>query len=393
MKSFAIVIVCYKRLDGIKRLLQGLEAVDYAGRKDITLVFSIDNSGESIVEEYAKNYQWEYGEKIVRTFPERQGLKSHILQCGEYTKQFDIVAVLEDDIFVSDSFYYYAYNAAEFYELDDRVAGISLYSFQKNWLDWTLRFEPQKNEYDTYFMKIAQSWGQIWMKDKWEHFVEWYQKNSDFSYTDKIPEYLNTWPKSSWLKYHTRYCIETDRYFVYPYVSLSTNFSDAGEHTDVTINDHQVDLVFGKKNYSFSPLNEDSIIYDEYCNRCNLAKYLNIPDNELTVDFWGTKRRNLDKRYVLTTASLKYKVISSYALSLRPIEMPVILGQKGHGIYLYDTNEPGDGGKDGAYNLLLYSIRSHDFRRLLPFAIKLTRKELFRSLHRKLKKIKNKIRG
>ncbi len=393
MKSFAIVIVGYKRLDGIKRLVRGLEAVDFDGRKDITLIFSIDNSGETTVEDYAREYEWMHGEKIVRTFPQRQGLRNHILQCGEYTKQYDIVAILEDDLFVSDSFYHYAYQAAEFYEHDDRVAGISLYSFQKNWLDWTLRFEPQRTGYDAYFLKVAQSWGEVWMKEKWEKFMEWYEKNIDFSYTDQIPEYLLTWPKSSWLKYHTRYCIDTDRFFVYPYGSISTNFSDAGEHADMTINDHQVELMYGKKEYSFAPLSEDAVVYDEYCNRCHLSRYLNLSEDELTVDFFGTKRKNLYKRYVLSTENLKYKVVSSYSLSLRPIEMSVVLGMEGKGIYLYDTSESGVGGKDGDYNLMLYSLRSHDARRLFPFAVKLTGREFLRVMRRRTKKLIKKFRG
>lgn len=393
MKSFAIVIVGYKRLDGIKRLVQSLDAVDYDGRNDITLIFSIDNSGDTVVEEYARNYEWRHGEKIVRTFSERQGLRNHILQCGEYTKQYDIVSVLEDDIFVSNSFYHYAYQAATFYEHDDRIAGISLYAFQKNWLDWMLRFEPQQTGYDAYFLKIAQSWGQVWLREKWEHFMEWYQENLDFSYTDQIPEYLMTWPKSSWLKYHTRYCIETDRFFVYPYVSISTNFSDAGEHADMTINDHQVELMFDKRQYSFSHLSENAVVYDEYCNRCNLAPYLHVASEELTVDFFGTKRKNLYKRYVLTTQNLKYKVVSSFSLSLRPIEMSVILGMGGTGIYLYDTTEKGRGREDGRYNLLLYSLRSHDARCLFPLAAKLLKKECMRALRRKTKKLMRKFRG
>ena len=39
--------------------------------------------------------------------------------------------------------YHYAYNAANYYKNDNNIAGISLYSFQKNWLKWLLRFEPQ----------------------------------------------------------------------------------------------------------------------------------------------------------------------------------------------------------------------------------------------------------
>ena len=111
--------------------MSSLENVDYDGRTDINLIFSIDNSGTNVVENFAKKYNWPYGPKTIRTFNERQGLKKHILQCGDYTEQYDIVVALEDDIYVSDSMYLYAYQAAEFYEDEDNVAGISLYSFQK----------------------------------------------------------------------------------------------------------------------------------------------------------------------------------------------------------------------------------------------------------------------
>ena len=56
----------------------------------------------STVEKFATEYNWEYGEKIVRTFPERQGLKKHILQCGDYTSKYDVVVILEDG--AKDSF-------------------------------------------------------------------------------------------------------------------------------------------------------------------------------------------------------------------------------------------------------------------------------------------------
>ena len=108
MKSFAIVLVCYNRLEGLKRLLSSLERVDYAGRNDIELIFSIDNSGTSIIAEFAEKYNWPFGHKTIRTFSQRQGLKNHILQCGDYTQKYDIIVVLEDDIYVSDSMYHFA---------------------------------------------------------------------------------------------------------------------------------------------------------------------------------------------------------------------------------------------------------------------------------------------
>ena len=51
--SFAIVIVCYKRIDGIRQLLKSLEVADYNNCNDITLIFSIDNSGEDTVIDFA----------------------------------------------------------------------------------------------------------------------------------------------------------------------------------------------------------------------------------------------------------------------------------------------------------------------------------------------------
>ena len=90
MKSFAIVIACYKRLTGLKKLLASLERVDFGGRNDITLVFSIDYSGNKDVENYAESYKWAFGPKRIRAFTENQGLKKHILSCGDLSEEYDI---------------------------------------------------------------------------------------------------------------------------------------------------------------------------------------------------------------------------------------------------------------------------------------------------------------
>ena len=108
-----------------------------------------------------------------------------------------MVIVLEDDIYVSDSMYHYAYQAVEFYGDDENIAGISLYTFQKNWLKWLARFEPQKADFDAFFMKIAMSWGQVWTYSKWKPFKEWLSRNEKFTKSDKIPYALNQWPETS----------------------------------------------------------------------------------------------------------------------------------------------------------------------------------------------------
>ncbi len=387
MKSFAIVIVCFNRLSGIKRLLRQLESANYNNRNDITLIFSIDNSGSENVEKFAKQYSWPHGEKRIRTFSERQGLKKHILQCGDFTNDYDIVCVFEDDIFVSDSFYNYAYQAAVHYWDDDQIAGISLYGFQKNWINWLYRFEPQRSVYDSYFLKVAQSWGQVWTCNKWKKFKSWYENHKEFTYSKYLPQNLFTWGDASWLKYHDRYCIETNRYFVYPYVSLSTNYSDPGEHATYAITDHQVELQYGKDNFSFPEFNKDSIIYDEFMEREYIGKYLDINDDDLCVSLWGTKQSELYKRYLLTTKSLPYKVISRFSLTLRPIELSVIKKVEGEGIYLYDTSQIVNTKiKDTSDQLRIYSLRSHDVLQLFPFITKFTFIEIIKRVRIKIKK-------
>lgn len=385
MRSFAIVLICYNRIDGLKRLVSSLEKVDFDGREDIELIFSVDNSGTSIVTEFAEQYDWPFGHKTVRTFPERQGLKKHILQCGDYTEMYDVVVVLEDDIFVSDSMYHYASQASDFYWDDDKIAGISLYSFQKNWLKWLIRFEPQKSIYDTFFLKVAQSWGQVWTRNKWPQFKAWYLEHEIFEKSDKIPDALNQWPESSWLKYHTRYCIETGRYFVYPYVSLSTNYSDAGEHSHFTVTDHQVELQYGKKDYFLPPFSNESVIYDEFMERENLGKYLNVPDSELTVDIWGNKPKKYYTKYTLTVDTLPCKILRSFSLALRPAELNIITNNIGPDIKLYDCNTKDYNKKVNAdYVRYKYSLRTHDYRLLLKIAFRMSRL-LLKDIKRKLK--------
>ena len=373
VKSFAIVVVCYNRIDGLIQLTDSLLRANYCGRNDITLIFSIDNSGSSLVEDYAKNFEWCHGQKIIRTFPTRQGLKQHILQCGEYTDKYDVVVVLEDDIIVSDSFYSYAYNAALFYWDNENIAGISLYTFQKNWLKWVLRFEPMKKQYDCFFVKVAQSWGQVWTRDKWKPFQNWLNDNPVFDKNKDHPQYLNAWPESSWLKFHDQYCIDTNKYFVYPYYSLSTNTSAAGEHSNMGCNDYQTDLQFEKTEFNFQPFSSESIIYDEYLERVGLGKYLQLPEEEIFIDFYGTRKIDNSRKYVLTTRRLKDVMPEKgYKLSLRPIEASVIYGIEGEGIYLYKTTDYLKRSKTSVpFELMKYEMRTHDWSTLLPFSLKL----------------------
>ena len=387
-KSFAIIIVCYNRIDGVKRLLQSLESADYCGRNDISLVFSIDFSGDDSIYNFVLNYNWKYGEKRIRAFKEKQGLKKHILQCGNYANEYDIIAVFEDDIYVSNSFFSYAYESALFYCNDENIAGISLYSYQKNWLDWKQRFEPAKGNSDVYFMRIAQSWGQVWTSKQWNTFIKWYEKNQDYDFDKKLlPNNIVSWPKtSSWLKYFCLYLIKTGKYFVYPYYGLSTNFSDVGQHNNKPIIDFQVELVTDKHNWIFERLNKKtSIQYDEYMNRLNLEQYIGLNDGELTNNLNGVSNKSIQSKYLLSMDILNYKIVRTYGLCLHPIELSIINNIQGNDIYLYDTSiiEDNKASFSTSYKRIEYLTRWSGIR---DYFYHPTTKELILELKKKIKK-------
>ena len=85
---------------------------------------------------------------------------------------YDAVIVLEDDIIVAPGFYKFAVAATKFYCNDNNIAGISLYNYPFNYQTFE-PFDALKSEYDVYFMQIAMSWGQVWMRDSWRRFYNW----------------------------------------------------------------------------------------------------------------------------------------------------------------------------------------------------------------------------
>lgn len=339
---FAIVAIGFNRVSSMHRLLSSLSCADYENDQ-VDLIISIDNSGSNDVENLSHRFEWEFGEKIIKTFPTRLGLRKHVLACGEYLQNYDAIAVFEDDIFVSPAFYNFMKKAVYFYNTDDNIAGISLYS--PHWSEYNARpFMPMKNEYDVYFMQYAQSWGQIWMKKQWHAFRKWYDNIGEKEITSPgLPPNVSNWPATSWLKYHINYCIEHNKYFVYPHVSLSTNFTDIGHHNNASTTTYQVPINYGNSsNYKFVTYerNEDRVIYDAYFERVCIGKTIGVEDSLLCIDLYGGKDPLLYKKYLLTMKRHDYKVIKSYALSLRPHEMNILKDIRGDEIYLYDTTVP-----------------------------------------------------
>lgn len=358
---YGIVAIGYNRKKSLQRLLEALNHADYQGHTPI-LIISLDYSGDLDINKAAEEFRWDYGEKIVKSYEKQQGLRKHILNCGDYIEEYqlDAVAVFEDDIVPSPAFFNYMVQAVQYYKDDMDIAGISLYTHLWN-VNQEMPFQPLASRFDTFFLQFAQSWGQIWMPRQWREFREWYSANSeDFYHVENVPLAVCNWKGSSWLKYHIRYCVERNKYFVYPYESLCTNFTDIGTHNEYTTALYQVPLqVDSKKNYLFAKKSEFPVTYDVYFESQNLAGVLKILEKDLCVDIYGTKNNGEKKRYWLTTQKADFKVIKEYGLKMKPQELNIMMDVKGREIRLYDTEE---GRKESGQGLSLYKKYDYYFR-------------------------------
>lgn len=345
--KFGIIAIGYNRSQSMERLLEALQEADY-GCDQVQLIVSIDNSGSDAVEQEVQKFKWSHGTKIVKTYEKRLGLRNHILKCGSYINEYglDAVAVFEDDIYPSRDYYNYMKQAVAYYQDDEDIAGISLYSHRWN-TNANMPFEPQPGNSDVYFMSFASSWGQIWMKKQWNAFMDWYQENPDIKGDYDVPESVAAWPDTSWLKYHITYCAKKEKYFVYPYQSLTTCFTDQGEHTVEHITLYHVPISSKTgRDYHFEILGESAICYDAYFERVGMERLLNIEDKSIAVNLYGMRCNVEERPYLLTEEILPYKIVESYALEMRPHEENIVHHIVGDDIFLYDQRvkaEPENG--------------------------------------------------
>jgi hypothetical protein len=339
----AIVVSAYNRSLPLYRLLQSIANAKY-GEDKITLVISLDKSDNQDVYALADSFEWKQGEKKIIKHTTHLGLKEHILTCGDLTAQYNSVIILEDDLLVSPYFYEYATHALEFYKEENSLAGISLYNYQVA----ESCFHPFKaidDGTDVYFMQVASSWGQAWTSKQWNDFRNWFNENPELPVLDLtgasgnvfIPSYLKRWGKHSWKKHFIHYLVDTNKYFVFPRLSLATNFEEEGTNS-LTKNVFHVVLQIAELKYSFQRFENSKSIYDAWFEI--MPESLNKHTSHLSqynyeVDLYGTKDA-FQKKYVLTSQYAQ-NPIHSYSFELFPLETNVILDLNGTEINLYET--------------------------------------------------------
>jgi len=364
----AIVTIAYNRPDSLRRLLKSIGNAKYSENANIPLVISIDNSGDDSVIKVAKEFDWKHGEKIILARKERMGLKAHVLACGDLTEEYGSIIVLEDDLYVSPLFYEYAVAALDFTEGDARTGGVSLYNHLFN-VHARKSFAAIDDGYDNWYFQFASSWGQAYTKGQWSSFKKWYEVHKDEPIAGPdIPTNVASWSEKSWLKFYITYLIKTDKYFLYPRISYTTNFGDVGSHAVKADADLQVPLAglgFDKakrnREFCFSTIAGSNALYDAYFENVRLKdgicyceaddKTVNVSDyageNAVLVDLYGRKPvkelKDSDSfyKYALSSQSLPYKVIRTYGRQMRPEDANVLYEVSGQDFFLYDLSAEG----------------------------------------------------
>lgn len=378
--EITVVAVGYNRVYALKRLLNSLNRAEY-DYTDIRLVISLDHSDDREIAEMAEQFKWLHGEKLVITHTVRLGLREHILSCGDLTEKYGAVMILEDDLYVSPDYYNYAMKTLLKYGDHPKIAGIALYT-KRELLESEYPFFPMKTGDDIYFQQFATSWGQVWNARMWKGFREWYKNNPVLPHHPDVPVEIWGYPESSWAKFYQTYIVDTGKFFVYSYDSLTTNFGEAGEHFTSNSSSAQSILFLGKKDYRM-PEFENGIKYDIYGEPIGLGKYLGIKEDELTCDIWGRKQEQAYRRYVLSSKKLGYKTIASYGMLMKPAELNIIEGIHGTDLALYDTctletEEHKRNQEEEHIRLLEYGYGVLDGRDLLKWAIKRIQRKIWR---------------
>lgn len=380
-EKIAIVAVGYNRIDSMRRLFMSLSVAKYPNN-DIPLYISIDASGDEELYYYVRNFEWNHGDKYVNIQQERLGLRKHIIQCGDLTKYFKAVIILEDDIFVSEYFYDYVLKVVAYYYDDCRIGGFSLY---QNNMKGLLPVYFLQDGSDTYLKQSPASWGECWTEQQWNCFKEWYEKFDDarFSLID-MPEYIKKW-KKAWSKYFMAYLIETNRFFVFPQLSHTTCFGDAGEHSSMRSTYGQANLLCGKRDYCFRPF-DDMVRYDLFGVNENIYSWIGIDKTEIVVDLYALNDRLGKRRYLLSPAKLPYPVLRSFSLELFPIELNVKYNIQGNGLYLYDTGCKSL--QNNQFNLPLklayYYLKGFDIRLLVRYSWDYIRRKFYYKIKKSL---------
>ena len=338
----AVVVNAFNRPHALQRLLASLQRADYPDRARVLLLISIDAGGDRAVRDVAERFEWPHGEKRVLVHEYRLGLVEHFFACGDLTRDHASIVYLEDDVFVSPSYYAFASQALTYYGQDERIAGVSLYGLWFNGYSQQ-PFVPLSDDSDAFFLQVPYTQGLAFTRAQWDGFAGACASGGDRLAVDRpLHELWSRFRGDEWFPLMARYGVASDRFFVYPRVSLTTGFGDAGAHFSGATRFFQTPVQRAKTRFALKRLSESNAVYDSFFeilpDRLNhLAPGLRGYD--CSIDLYASKSRgNLRSRHVLTTRPCRRPLLS-FGKSLWPMEANVIDAIPGHGIVVCCTED------------------------------------------------------
>jgi len=119
--------------------------------------------------------------------------------------------------------------------------------------------------------------------------------------------------------------VVSNKYFIYPQISLTSNFNDRGENMYAKSYVGQVGLQMVPIKFKFKSVDESLNVYDAYseilADRLKiLCKTLN--DYDFEVDLFGQKE-SFSKEYVITSKKCKKRIIG-FERAMKPAELNVV---------------------------------------------------------------------
>ena len=278
----------------------------------------------------ADNFAWPHGPKEVILQEQHLGLVQHFFTCGDLTQRYDAIVYLEDDLTVSPVFYAYASQALSFYQPDDRIAGLSLFGLWFN--GYTQQpFVPLADGSDAFFVQVPYTQGLAFTRAQWADFAAWrHSPLATAAPSVPLHEAWSRFDREDWFPLLARFVITTDRYFVFPRVSHTTGWGDAGTHFAQASRFFQVPLQRGKQHYDFNPLDDSVAVYDSFFE-LQPDRLNRLTDRwrgyDYTLDLYGIKSRSNLARCAWSMPSLHGPAdnpIASFGKTLWPIEMNVV---------------------------------------------------------------------
>jgi hypothetical protein len=334
-----IVVSAYNRPHALRRLLNALQEAHYPGDQ-VSLHISVDGGegqAAQAVRQLGREFSWSHGPKQVVCHPKNLGLLQHFFLCGDLAIHYGSIILLEDDLLVSPQFYKYATQALDYFNHDERIAGISLYSL---WFNGYTHFPfvPMPDASDIFFLQIPYTQGQAFTREQWQRFKDWRRDAGNGAVSAPgLHEMFTRFDEQDWFPLRTRYLVDTNRYYVFPHISLATGFGDAGTHFSSPSLFFQVPLQDFQSRFRLQPFDQAPAVYDSFFEI--LPERLNRLTNrfqgyDYCVDLNATKsRQDMQAEFALTVRPALQSVME-FGRVMWPPEANLISGVPGEGIRL-----------------------------------------------------------